>query len=75
VREIALLEQGSNWKLYGKTGWQNAPGQGVGWWVGWVDKDGHIYAFALNIDVQKEGDAGKRLALGKASLKVLGITP
>ena len=30
VREIILLDQGENWKLYGKTGWQNAPGQGVG---------------------------------------------
>jgi beta-lactamase class D len=74
VREIALLEQGADWKLYGKTGWQNAPGQGVGWWVGWVEKNDHIYAFALNIDIQKDADAGKRVELGKASLEALGIT-
>jgi beta-lactamase class D len=73
VREITLLEQGDDWKLYGKTGWQNAPGQGVGWWVGWVEKDGHIYAYALNIDILNETDASKRVELGKSSLKALGI--
>ena len=74
VREIVLLDQGENWKLYGKTGWQNAPDHGVGWWVGWLQKkDGHIYAFALNIDIKKASDASKRVELGKASLKMLGI--
>lgn len=73
VREIVLLDQGKNWKLYGKTGWQNAPGQGVGWWVGWVQKGDLMYPFALNIDIQKASDASKRIKLGKASLKVLGI--
>jgi len=73
VQEICLLEKGSNWKLYGKTGWENAPGQGVGWWVGWILKDSHIYAFALNMDMKKESDGSKRIELGKASLKALDI--
>lgn len=73
VREIVLLDQGENWKLYGKTGWQNGPNQGVGWWVGWVQKSGRIYAFALNIDIQQISDAGKRIDLGKTCLKALGI--
>lgn len=73
VREIVLLEQGENWQLYGKTGWQNAPDPGVGWWVGWVLKDNRVYSFALNIDIQQEVDAGKRIELGKASLKALGV--
>lgn len=73
VREIVLLEQGANWKLYGKTGWENAPGPGIGWWVGWVQKDGRIHAFALNVDMQQASDAGKRVEMGKASLKALGV--
>jgi beta-lactamase class D len=73
VREIVLLEQGTNWKLYGKTGWENAPGPGVGWWVGWVQKESRVYAFALNMDLQTASDASKRIELGKASLKALGI--
>lgn len=73
VREIILLGKGENWKLYGKTGWENATNPGIGWWVGWVEKDGRIYAFALNMDMQKLTEANKRIELGKASLKALGI--
>lgn len=73
VREIVLLEQGDNWQLYGKTGWENAPGRGVGWWVGWVEKNNRVYAFALNIDVQEASDASKRVEVGKRALNVMGV--
>ncbi len=73
VREILLLEEGTRWKLYGKTGWQNAPGRGIGWWVGWVEMEGRDYVFALNMDINEPSDAAKRLTLGKASLKLLGL--
>lgn len=73
VREIVLLEQGENWQLYGKTGWENVPGPGVGWWVGWVQKEDRVYAFALNMDIRQASDAGKRVDLGKASLEALGL--
>lgn len=74
VRDITLLERGNGWELHGKTGWENAPSKGVGWWVGWVTKDDCVYAFALNIDILEESDAGKRIKLGKACLKALGIS-
>lgn len=73
VRQIVLLEQNDGWALYGKTGWVNAPNPGIGWWVGWVQKDGHVYAFALNMDIQQASDASKRVELGKASLRALGV--
>ena len=73
VRDILLLEHGAGWKLYGKTGWQNAPGPGVGWWVGWLERDGRIHAFALNMDMGGAADAPKRMELGKASLRALGL--
>jgi beta-lactamase class D len=37
VRDILMLEQGDDWKLYGKTGWQNAPNSGIGWF--WMDRE------------------------------------
>lgn len=73
VREIVKLEQGEGWTLYGKTGLSNNSKPGLGWWVGWVNKSGHLYCFALNIDILNADDAAKRLELGKASLKSLGI--
>lgn len=73
VRESIRLEQQGNWTLYGKTGWENYPNPGIGWWVGWVTKNDHMYAFALNMDMREAADATKRLELGKACLKALGI--
>jgi beta-lactamase class D len=73
VQKSILLERQDNWALYGKTGWENFPNPGVGWWVGWVNKSDHVYAFALNIEIREAADAAKRIELGKASLKALGV--
>jgi beta-lactamase class D len=73
VRNIVKVEQGDGWILYAKTGWANSTKPAIGWWVGWVEKDGHIFSFALNIDMPEIGDAAKRVQLGKACLKALGI--
>jgi beta-lactamase class D len=73
VREMIVVETSANGMLYGKTGWESAPGPGVGWWVGWVQKDQRIYAFAVNIDMQNASDASNRVELGKASLAALGV--
>jgi beta-lactamase class D len=36
------------WKLFGKTGWGDK-NLGVGWFVGWVEKDQSFFPFAYNI--------------------------
>ncbi|MCC6698181.1 MAG: class D beta-lactamase [Candidatus Hydrogenedentes bacterium] len=73
VREIAKLDEGDGWVLYGKTGWANFPDSGNGWWVGWVQRDRQIYSFALNMDLRDASEAGKRVEMGKACLKALGV--
>ncbi|WP_428738800.1 class D beta-lactamase [Sulfurimonas sp.] len=73
VRDILMLEQGENWKLYGKTGWQNAPNSGIGWFVGWLEKENKFYVFALNMDINEPLDAKKRVELTKESLKFVGL--
>jgi beta-lactamase class D len=73
VREIVLLERGPGWELYGKTGWANAPGSVIGWWVDWVQKDGRASAFALNLDMAQDSEGPKREALGRSCLQALGI--
>jgi len=73
VREIA--RQDGNANLYAKTGWyipDDRKNQ-IGWWVGWVEKDGKVYAFALNVDITDETTAAKRVPLGKAALQSLGL--
>jgi beta-lactamase class D len=72
VREI--LRQEGPAELYAKTGWGAPPGAGdIGWWVGWVNKDGKLYTFALNLDIPDNATGAKRVPLGKASLQALGL--
>ncbi len=75
VRSICELEQGDGWILYGKTGLSSAEDPQVGWFVGWVDKKGRLYSFALNMDMGNgiQQDLNKRIDLAKASLHALEI--
>lgn len=70
----AILRQEGSAELYAKTGW-GVPGGGpdIGWWVGWVNKDGKLYTFALNLDIPDDATGAKRVPLGKASLQALGL--
>lgn len=69
VRSLLLLESGEGMKLYGKTGWQPP----IGWWVGWIERNGRIFTFALNMDLIDMADAPKRITIGKALLAKLGV--
>lgn len=75
VAEITQVDAGPGWSLHAKTGWQNAPGAGVGWWVGWVQKGDQVTPFALNLAMAGAADAPKRQQIGRASLQALGILP
>jgi beta-lactamase class D len=75
VAEITRIDGGPSWSLHAKTGWQNAPGAGVGWWVGWVQQGDRITPFALNIAMKGSADAPKREQLGRRSLQLLGVLP
>ena len=73
VKQILLLESADDYKLYGKTGWQNAPGNGIGWFVGWIENSHGSYVFALNMDMTGANDAPKRISLTKDCLFALGL--
>lgn len=70
----AICRQDGHADLYAKTGWGERPGEAdIGWWVGWLKKDGKLYTFALNIDVPDDAAGAKRVPLAKAALRVLGL--
>lgn len=75
VAEITTVDTGPGWSLHAKTGWQNAPGPGVGWWVGWLRRGDRITPFALNIAMGGSADAPRREQLGRRSLQLLGFLP
>jgi len=69
VREIVLLEEKDGAKLYGKTGWDFAEGGGgLGWFVGWVEREGKVHAFALNMNMTENEQAEWRIPLAKEYL-------
>lgn len=64
VRDIMVIERGSGYTLYGKTGW--ADDQKIGWLVGVVEHVGRPHAFALNLDHDGSDAISKqRLAIAK----------
>ena len=75
TQEILLKEKGEGWGLWAKSGWQNYPNEGVGWWVGWVNSGGANYAFALNMDMTSAEMGPMREELSRACLKSMGLLP
>jgi beta-lactamase class D len=71
VRSMIEVEKTDTYTIFAKTGWAGPDEPQIGWWVGWVEKNGMSYPFALNIDIKKDEDAPKRMEIGKACLKEL----
>jgi beta-lactamase class D len=73
VGDLLRIEKTPGYELFAKTGWAMDLKPQVGWWVGWVEKDGRPYAFALNADLASQADADRRLLLGRELLHRLGV--
>lgn len=73
TREILRQEEKDGAVLFAKTGWYFSTTEtSIGWWTGWVEREGRVLAFSLNIDMPKLSDAPKRIEIGKALLAKLG---
>lgn len=73
VRDMLLIERRGPASLYGKSGWSVSADPQIGWWVGWVERDGTAFVFALTIDMEGRKDADKREILIRALLKELDV--
>lgn len=74
VIDITKLDSGKNWVLHGKTGWATSNlNPSIGWFVGWVEQDGKIYSFAINMDIKDSSELPKREEIAKQTLRVLGL--
>ncbi len=79
VKRILILQRTDSTVLHAKTGMANdMSGVAVGWFVGYVEKAGNVYFFALNMtspDEEKDGEAifRERKSAALAILKDLGI--
>lgn len=73
VKEILIEEKTDKYTLSGKTGWSDAYTPQVGWWIGYVEKDGNVYFYALEIDMNKNEDPPKRKEITRNILKQMKI--
>jgi beta-lactamase class D len=72
VEKITQIEKTDHYVLHGKTGWFVSKTNQLGWWVGWIEREGKTYSFALNFDILNDKDAEQRVPIGKECLKIMG---
>lgn len=77
TKSIMILEDGEGYTLSGKTGWaafgDNEPG--IGWLVGYIERNDNLYYFATNMDIRTPEDATARITITRAILHHLGLLP
>jgi beta-lactamase class D len=79
VKEILVLERTGTYVLRGKTGFsEDRSGVAVGWFVGYLEKSGNVYFFALNMtspDRERDGATifRERKPAAIAILRDLGV--
>ena len=71
VKDIMITEAGSDYKIRSKTGWGTPENSdGVGWYVGWVERDDGVIFVAANIDMpNRQEDLPKRTSIVKEILQ------
>ncbi|MFJ2993347.1 OXA-62 family carbapenem-hydrolyzing class D beta-lactamase [Pandoraea sp. NPDC087047] len=73
VRQISIVEANGDFVLHGKTGWFVNKKHDIGWWVGWLERDGNLTMVALNMDMQGDADAPKRARIVRNVLKEMKL--
>lgn len=74
VKQMLLIEQRGDLKLYAKSGWGADVVPQVGWYTGWVDNGhGKITAFSLNMQMETGNDIQERKQLTLDILDKLNI--
>jgi beta-lactamase class D len=71
VKNIIINEKTDNYILRGKTGWEGK----VGWYVGYLERDGNTYFFATQLDIVKAKDTKARSEITRSILNSMGLLP
>jgi len=73
VRKIMVQEKTDAYILSAKTGWSDAEIPGVGWYVGYVERENGVFFFATEIQIRKPGDVKARVSLTRTILSHLHL--
>lgn len=75
LRQIMLVEETGDYRLYAKTGWASNDKENIGWYVGWVERGKNTLVFAYNCRrgaPAPENFAQARIDTTRACLKAIG---
>lgn len=75
LKQVMLAEEGSQYRLYAKTGWATTTKPQVGWYVGYVETSGNTWLFALNLDTRDASDLPLRIQIVKDALRAKRVLP
>lgn len=76
VKETLTLEETSQYRFSGKTGWAGFGESGspqLGWLVGYLERGQDTYIYAINLDIKSSADAAARLSITKAVFRDFGL--
>lgn len=75
LKNIIVLDSAAGYVMRGKTGWGLQDNMEIGWLVGWVEKEGNFFIYAINIESPTETPtfAEARRSIAEKIMKDLGI--
>ena len=76
TKDMLVLEQTPDYRLSGKTGWAGFGEPGAtqtAWLVGYLERQGDVFYFAVNVDVKKSQDAAARMKIVRGVFGDLGL--
>lgn len=72
LRDVALLETGTGWRLFGKTGTSEVTAtRENGWIVGWLEQDGGTAYYAINMEGEEVWERWRPERRTRLALQVL----
>lgn len=77
VRDILVVEETADYRLSAKSGWVTRVEPQIGWYVGYLERDGNVYFFAANIETSRPDErfGPAKIAITRALLRTLGLLP
>lgn len=77
LKDMMVVEQTANYTIRAKTGWTRDGGKDTGWWVGYIEKNDHVYFFATRL-IKARSEANPnfgrcRKEITKAIFRELGV--
>lgn len=73
LRKIMVTEETLTYSLRTKTGWSTRILPQTGWYVGYVEKPGAVWLFAMNIELRNDKDLALRQQITREALRTKGI--